>query len=74
MVRYIKDQFSAFVENDLEIDVTILLKFVLPIGDYTVDNGNIIMVRQDDTLKQIYVSAYIEQMSKKSIIINQKSE
>ena len=59
----------ATIENDLEQDLTVHLTFTVPIGNYTVDYGEIIMQRHDSNTMEIYVQAPIERQSIQNITL-----
>ena len=64
-----KDFNVAVVENDLEIDLTAYLKFLLPLGNYSVENGEIILEREGDDMIEVYVAADIEKESEVTITL-----
>ncbi len=57
------------IKNKLEIDIQVLLKFILPKNDYTVLNGTIIMQREDTYLCEYYVLADISKQSEEFVIL-----
>jgi len=59
----------AVVENDLEMNITAHLKFLLPIGSYRVENGEILLERESDDMVEIYVAANIEKESEVTITL-----
>ena len=64
-----KNLVLTFLENDLEKDVNIFLKFTMPIGTYMVRNCEIIMRRSNDEFIEIYAVADISKLSNKKIIL-----
>jgi Icc-related predicted phosphoesterase len=63
------DPNIALVENDLEINITVHLKFILPNRNYNVENGEIIQIRESHDLVEIYVLTEIHKESEKTIIL-----
>ena len=51
------------IENNLETDINAYIKFVLPKNNYEVDNGEIVMQREDEQLVELYVEVIVEQNS-----------
>ena len=51
------DVFKATIKNDLESDLNILTKFVVPLGNYNVENGLISMKRENNFRQEIYVKS-----------------
>ncbi len=64
---------KANVENGLETDIKAHLEFVLPLADYEVDYGEIVMQRWNDRFIQLYVEATIEQNSTQTIKVSKAS-
>jgi len=60
----------AMVENDLEKDITAHLKFLLPLGSYRVENGEILLEREGDYMVEIYVAANVEKESEVTITLS----
>ena len=60
---------KAVVENDLEKNITAHLKFLLPLRNYSVENGEIILERESDDMVEIYVEAKIEKESEVTITV-----
>ncbi len=68
-ISYLSEE-EAVVENNLDMDVDILLKFTIPAeyeGKYSVKNGEAVMERSDANLLQIYVKAKVEKRTEKEI-------
>jgi 3',5'-cyclic AMP phosphodiesterase CpdA len=61
---------SAMISNDLDMDINAHVEFVLPLGDYSVNIGEIIMQRSNEYLTEIYVKAPIESNSEVNIIVS----
>jgi len=59
--------YSATITNDLEMDVKILLKFSVPIRPYSVENGDIVMVRTSGIRNQYYIKANVSKESEKKV-------
>jgi len=55
------------IENNLETDINAYIKFVLPKNNYEVDNGEIVMQREDEQLVELYVEVIVEQNSTMTI-------
>jgi 3',5'-cyclic AMP phosphodiesterase CpdA len=64
------DPYAAVVENDLEKDINVLLKFLVPTGEYQVENGEILMKREKNKLAEIYVIAPIERESEVKVTLS----
>ncbi len=62
----------AFVENDLEMDVDVILRVLMPKGYYSVDNGEIILQRDNDKYSELYIQANIHSLSANRIMISEK--
>ena len=71
-ISYSGDSAIGIVENDLEIDVDVILKFNMPLGVFEVDNGVIILQRDDDNNSEIYVKVNVEALSDLSIMLSSK--
>ena len=54
-----KKPTEAIVENDLEQNLSVLVKFHVPLGEYFVDYGEIVQIRQNNDMQEIYVNAQI---------------
>ena len=63
------NEYKVRIKNDLDMDLNVLVEFVIPIGSYEVKNGEIIEIRSNDELMQIYVRANIEKNSEKEIYL-----
>ena len=61
------DTVTATMENDLEMDITGLLRFYVPVGNYSVENGIILLERWNDEIKEIYVEANVTAHSIKEV-------
>ncbi len=61
---------SAKITNQLDKDLEILIKFIMPKDNYIAENGSIIMQRYDDNNVEIYVIADIQGISVKTVTIN----
>ena len=59
--------YTAIVENDLEENITVSLKFLVPLGNYSVQNGSIIQQRENTYQTEIYVVAEVEKQN--SVIV-----
>jgi hypothetical protein len=64
---------KAKIENDLESDIKAHVEFVLPLADYVVDYGEIVMQRWNDRFIQLYVEIMVEQNSTKTIKVSKAS-
>ena len=60
----------ATVENDLEKDITAHLKFLLPLGTYSAENGEILLEREGDDMVEIYVAVDVEKESEVTITLS----
>ena len=49
------DVFKATIKNELETELNILTKFIVPLGSYDVENGEVSMIREDSYRQEIYV-------------------
>jgi len=58
------------VENDLEMDVIVHLTFLLPLGDYNIENGEIILKREKNDIVEIYVESEVEKESDVTISLS----
>lgn len=59
------------VENNLEMDIMAHLRFTLPLADYQVDNGEIVLQRWNDRKIELYVEVIIEQNTTKTIKVTE---
>ena len=67
---YLYDDFAeAFVNNSLDIDIDVYLKFLMTKGTYNIDNGEIIMQRDNEENSEIYVKSKIQSLNNESISI-----
>ncbi len=64
-----ENDYTAVVENDLEKNMVVQLKLVVPPGEYNVKNGKIIMKRESNGEAEIYVVATVEKKSEERIIL-----
>ena len=69
-ITYYGTSAVGVIENDLEIDVNVILKFNMPLGFFEVDNGEIILQRDDDNNSEIYVKINIDALSDLSITLS----
>lgn len=60
----------ATVKNDLELDVVVLLCFVLPLEEYTVNVGDIIFERANEQMVELYVQVPVEQQSSRFVRVS----
>lgn len=60
---------KIFVENNLEINLTLHLKFFVKSGNYKVMNGEVEQIREKDGYMQIYVRSEVERESIKEIYL-----
>lgn len=64
-----QDTFAtATIDNNLDLNITAQVKFVMPLGEYTVDRGSIKMIRTDNESQEIYVKCRVEK--NKEVIVN----
>lgn len=61
---------QAIIENDLEMDITAHLQFLLPAGEYTVENGEIIMKREVGDLVELYITSNVEGNSEITVTVS----
>ena len=67
---YLYNDFAeAFVNNSLDIDIDVYLKFLMTKGTYNIDNGEIIMQRDNEENSEIYVKSKIQSLNNESISI-----
>jgi 3',5'-cyclic AMP phosphodiesterase CpdA len=64
------DQYTATIENDLEIDIKAHLKFLLPLGEYVIENGKILMNRKNDEKMEIYIVSDVKKESDVTITLS----
>ncbi len=57
---HFKNPYTVIAKNDLEKDMNVTFKFLVPKGQYTVENGQLIMQREDDIRAEIYVQSELE--------------
>jgi len=58
-VNYYDDYAEAIVNNSLDKNINAYLKFIMPLGTYSVDNGEIYLERKNDEYCEIYVKSFI---------------
>jgi hypothetical protein len=63
----------AMVENDLEQDVNVLVKFLLPLGEYSVNYGEIVIQRDDGRMREVYVVAPVPRETKQIVVLSMLS-
>lgn len=63
------DIYNAKITNELEMDVNILLKFSVPIGNYLPSIGDITLVRNNEYMQQVYVEANIAEKSVTNVFL-----
>ena len=61
----------ATVYNNLEMDVNITLRVLLDNGLYVVDNGQIVLQRNNEKYSELYIQSNIQALSDEDIIINE---
>ena len=59
----------ARIENNLDMNLTVHLKFFVPSSNYEVINGKIEKVREKNGFMEIYVTAEIEERSNKEVYL-----
>ncbi|MBD3226660.1 MAG: hypothetical protein GF329_00595 [Candidatus Lokiarchaeota archaeon] len=64
---------SATITNGLEIDLNLLVKFVMPLKEYSIDNGDIILKRDGTDKTELYVRFIANKQSKTKIKLSPKS-
>ena len=64
------DSYTAVVENDLEMDIKAHLTFLLPFGDYNVENGEILMQREKNDAVEIYIESEVQRESDVTITLS----
>ncbi len=65
-----ESDFRVNVENNLDMDMDVHLKFVIPSGrDYTINGGILEMERKGDENMEIYVLSHIEKHTEKEIYV-----
>ncbi|UCF50372.1 MAG: metallophosphoesterase [Thermoplasmatales archaeon] len=64
---------SAEIVNDLETDIDALVKFKLPKDEYKVDNGEIVLTRENEEFVEIYVEVLVEKLSTLTINVTLKT-
>jgi 3',5'-cyclic AMP phosphodiesterase CpdA len=62
------DVFKATITNDLETDLEILTKFIVPLGNYYVENGDISMIRKNNFRQEIYVNSDV--LAESELVVN----
>ena len=58
-INYYDDYAEAIVNNSLEININAYLKFIMPLGTYSVENGDMYLERKNDEYCEIYVKSFI---------------
>ncbi len=66
-------QDKAQIVNDLETDINALVKFKLPKDEYKVDNGEIVLTRENEESVEIYVKVLAEQQNTTTITVTLKT-
>jgi hypothetical protein len=64
-------RYQAVVRNELEQNIQAYIKFIVPLGEYIVDHGEIIMIREDGEQAEIYVVAPVDQMSELTVTLSE---
>ena len=59
-IEYSGTRAMARIDNDLDLNITANIKFLMPQGEYKIDKGSIAMVRTDGNLQQIYVTSQVQ--------------
>ena len=54
------DTYSKTAINELEIPIIAMLKFILPKGNYSAQNGIILYQRQNEILSELYVKTIVQ--------------
>lgn len=65
-----KQSHSITIENKLLNPITIQYEFYVPANDYTVDNGEIIQIREKNEMSAIYICATIEAETTETITLS----
>jgi predicted MPP superfamily phosphohydrolase len=68
-IKIYDDFAEIFVNNSLEINIDAYLKFLMPKGSYNVENGEIIMQRDNEENSEIYIKSNIKSLTNESINI-----
>ena len=68
------DPYTVTIENDLEMDVKVHLKFLLTLGEYSIENGHLIMQRENEDMMEIYVISDVKKESDVTIILSPLSD
>ena len=68
-INFYDDFAEAIVNNSLDIDIEANVKFLMPIGTYSVENGEIIMQRINEDYNEIYVKSKIQPQTTKTITL-----
>lgn len=68
-VKYIEPN-NIKIKNNLDIDIQVLLKFILPKNNYKVLNGTVILQREDTYLCEYYVLSEISKKSEEFVIMS----
>ncbi len=64
-----ENKYKAIIENDLEMKIVAYLKFVVPTGNYSVKNGEIIKIRKNEEEMEIYVISKINEKTRKEVYL-----
>jgi len=65
-----ENPYRAVVKNDLEKDMYVTLKFLVPKEIYSPSSGEIILQRENSFMKEVYVQANIEKESEKIVSLS----
>jgi len=61
---------SITISNDLEQYISVLIEFIVPNKEYTVNHGKIVQKREKDDMAAVYVSAIIDAQTTNSIMLS----
>ena len=64
-----ENPYTAIVENDLAMDINAHLEFIVPLGCYKVNNGDIVSLRNDNYRTHLIVKSKVEKESLSRITI-----
>ena len=64
-----ENEYRATIRNDLDMDVDAHVVFTLPAGDYTVNNGDVIMERTDGEHTELYVVSHVDKHTEKEVYV-----
>ncbi|HDM66764.1 MAG TPA: hypothetical protein ENG62_00030, partial [Thermoplasmatales archaeon] len=65
-----EDEYHKTIKNDLDTDVKVEVTFLLPRRAYSVDNGEISMMREKGDLVELYVTSEIPAQSEVTITVH----